>query len=46
MKQTDTNYKKLTGEWTKHIRKSYGLKKLYNKKRRMFLKNMFKKYVI
>ena len=38
MKQTDVNYQKLTGEWNKHIRKRKGLKKLYNKKRRAFLK--------
>ena len=31
MTQTDVNYKKLTGEWNKHIRKWNGLKKLYNK---------------
>lgn len=38
MKQTDVGYQKLTGEWNKHIRKRKGLKKLYNKKRRAFLK--------
>ena len=43
MKQTDVNYQKLTGEWNKHIRKRVGLKKLYNKKRRTFLKKMFNK---
>lgn len=46
MKQTDVNYKKMTREWTKHIRKRNGLKKLYNKKRRSFLKKMFNKYSI
>ena len=35
---TDSNFQKLTGEWNKHIRKRKGLKKLYNKKRRAFLK--------
>ena len=39
MTQTDVSYQKLTGEWNKHIRK--GLKKLYNRKRRAFLKKMF-----
>ena len=43
MKQTDVSYQKLTGEWNKHIRKRKGLKKLYNKKRRAFLKEMFNK---
>lgn len=43
MKQTDINFQKLTGEWNKHIRKRKGLKKLYNKKRRAFLKNLFNK---
>ena len=43
MKQTDINFQKLTGEWNKHIRKRKGLKKLYNKKRRTFLKNLFNK---
>ena len=38
MKQTDVGYQKLIGEWNKHIRKRKGLKKLYNKKRREFLK--------
>ena len=38
MKPTDSNFQKLTGEWNKHIRKRKGLKKLYNKKRRAFLK--------
>lgn len=42
MKPTDVNFQKLTGEWNKHIRKRNGLKKLYNKKRRAFLK----KYLI
>ena len=46
MKQTDVNYQKLTGEWNKHIRKRKGLKKLYNKKRRIFLKKMFNKLEI
>lgn len=46
MKQTDVNYKKLTSEWNKHIRKWNGLKKLYNKKRRAFLKKMFNKFEI
>ena len=46
MKQTDVGYQKLTGEWNKHIRKRKGLKKLYNKKRRMFLKKMFNKLEI
>ncbi len=41
MHPTDTNFQKLTGEWNKHINKK--LKKLYNKKRRAFLKKMFKK---
>ena len=36
MHPTDTNFQKLTGEWNKHINKR--LKKLYNKKRRAFLK--------
>lgn len=39
MTQTDVNFQKLTGEWNKHINKK--LKKLYNKKRRAFLKKMF-----
>ena len=39
MTQTDVSYQKLTGEWNKHIRKR--LKKLYNRKRRAFLKKMF-----
>ena len=43
MKQTDVNYKKMTSEWTKHIRKRNGLKKLYNKKRRSFLQKMYNK---
>lgn len=43
MKATDTNYSKMTGEWHKHIRKSKGFKKLYNKKRRNFLKKLFDK---
>ena len=43
MKQTDVNYQKFTGEWNKHIRKRTGLKKLYNKKRRAFLKKLFNK---
>ena len=46
MKQTDVSYQKLTGERNKHIRKRKGLKKLYNKKRRMFLKKMFNKLEI
>ena len=46
MKQTDVSYQKLTGEWNKHIRKRKGLKKLYNKKRRIFLKKMFNKLEI
>ena len=46
MKQTDVNYKKLTGEFNKHIRKRKGLKKLYNKKRRTFLKKLFNKLEI
>ena len=46
MKQTDVGYQKLTGEWNKHIRKRKGLKKLYNKKRRAFLKKMFNKLEI
>ena len=41
MTQTDVSYQKLTGEWNKHIRKRKGLKKLYNRKRRIFLKKMF-----
>lgn len=41
MTQTDVSYQKLTGEWNKHIRKRKGLKKLYNRKRRVFLKKMF-----
>ena len=36
MHPTDTSFQKLTGEWNKHINKK--LKKLYNKKRRAFLK--------
>ena len=39
MTQTDVSYQKLTGEWNKPIRKR--LKKLYNRKRRVFLKKMF-----
>ena len=46
MKQTDVSYKKLTGECNKHIRKRKDLKKLYNKKRRIFLKKMFNKLEI
>ena len=46
MKQTDVSYQKLTGEWNKHISKKKGLKTLYNKKRRMFLKKMFIKLEI
>ena len=46
MKQTEKKKKKLTGEWNKHIRKRKGLKKLYNKKRRAFLKKMFNKLEI
>ena len=55
MKQTDVSYQKLTGECNKHIRKGNqgirgferkGLKKLYNKKRRIFLKKMFNKLEI
>ena len=46
MKPTDSNFQKLTGEWNKHIRKRKGLKKLYNKKRRAFLKKMFNKFEI
>ena len=46
MTQTDVSYQKLTGEWNKHIRKRKGLKKLYNKKRRAFLKKMFNKLEI
>ena len=46
MKQTDINFHKLTGEWNKHIRKRKGLKTLYNKKRRAFLKNLFNKLEI
>ena len=40
MHPADTNFQKLTGEWNKHINKR--LKKMYNKKRRAFLK----KYLI
>ena len=43
---TNVSYQKLTGEWNKHIRKRKGLKKLYNKKRRIFLKKMFNKLEI
>ena len=43
MHPTDTNFQKLTGEWNKHIRKRKDLKKLYNKKRRAFLKEIFNK---
>ena len=39
MTETDVSYQKLTGEWNKHIRKRF--KKLYNRKRRVFLKKMF-----
>lgn len=46
MKQTDAGYQKLTGGWNKHIRKRTGLKKLYNKKRRAFLKKLFNKLEI
>lgn len=46
MKATDVSYQKLTGEWNKHIRKRKGLKKLYNKKRRAFLKKLFNKLEI
>ena len=46
MKSTDVNFQKLTGEWNKHIRKCKGLKKLYNKKRREFLKKLFNKLEI
>ena len=46
MKPTDSNFQKLTGEWNKHIRKRKGLKKLYNKKRRAYLKKMFNKFEI
>lgn len=46
MKPTDVNYHKMTAEWTKHIRKKNGLKKLYNKRRRSFLKKMFNKHGI
>lgn len=41
MKQTDINFKKITHEYAKHIRKRRGYKKMYNKKRRSFLKKMF-----
>ena len=44
MHPTDTNFQKLTGEWNTHINKR--LKKIYNKKRRAFLKKMFNKNVI
>ena len=46
MKQTDKSYQNITGESNKHIRKRTGLKKLYNKKRRIFLKKMFNKLEI
>ena len=46
MKQTDVSYQKLTGECNKHIRKRKGLKKLYNKKKQIFLKKMFNKLEI
>ena len=46
MKQTDICYQKLIGEWNKHICKRNGLKKLYNKKRRAFLKKIFNKLEI
>lgn len=46
MKPTDVNFQKMTAEWAKHIRKKNGLKKLYNKKRRSFLKKMFNKHSI
>ena len=46
MKQTYMNYQKLTGECNKHIRKQKGLKKLYNKNRRTFLKKLFNKLEI
>ena len=44
MHPTDVNFQKLTGEWNKHINKR--LKKMYNKKRRAFLKKIFKKLEI
>ena len=44
MKPTDSNFQKLTDEWNKHINKH--LKKIYNKKRRAFLKKMFNKFEI
>ena len=40
------NYQKLTDKGNKHIRKQKGLKKLYNKKRREFLKKLFNKLEI
>ena len=44
MKPTDSNFQKLTGKWNKHINKH--LKKIYNKKRRAFLKKIFNKLEI
>ena len=46
MKPTDVNYQKLTGECNKPIRKQKGIKKLYNKNRRVFLKKLFNKLEI
>ena len=46
MKQTYMNYQKLTSECNKPIRKQKGIKKLYNKKRREFLKKLFNKLEI
>lgn len=46
MKAIDVNYHKMTGEYHKHIRKRKGFKKLYNKRMRSFLKNMFNKEYI
>ena len=46
MKQTDVSYQKLTGECNKHIRKRKGLKKLYDKKRGIVLKEMLNKLEI